>query len=81
MPDHFDADALADQLFPLLQSVDKPLLLTITTNEQCVVLGNKHMKQMDALQKAATYLHLNSVLVEELAVYEDEDERPYPPTP
>ena len=70
----FDSDALAAKLLPLIKEVQEPLMITITTPEQCVILGNKAMKQQDPKEKAMTYLFINNALVGELAEYQMEEE-------
>ena len=57
-----------------IQGVPTPLLVTISTFQSCVVLGNVPMKSLAALDKSSIYMLLNSVLISELAEWEQEND-------
>ena len=63
---------IQEKLLMVIQQVETPLLLTITTDNSCVVLGNAAMKTKEPEDKAHIYLLINSVLVDELSEWDDE---------
>ena len=65
-------DEMVQALQQQVMNVPTPIMLTVTTRHSCIVLGNIPMKTLDAFEKANIYLLMNSVLIEELAEWQDD---------